>query len=324
MRDFFQRQDTARRLSGRLAVVLVGTALGTVLATAAVLAGLATLLALLQFVATTRFEVSTEYWVAAFTSRFVLATVLAGVLLIGGIVQRTRRAIECGGTELAQQLGGTRVLTIGCDPQYKPLINIVDELAIVTGAPDAKIFVLEDEDGINAFAAGLAPRDTVVGVTRGALDYLDRSQLQAVLAHEFSHIVNRDVRINVQTLGALQGIEAVASIARHFRRMGISSGINGSMLATAFSIVLWPVGQIGVLFGSLARMALNRQREFLADAAAVQYTRNPRRAQFGAQTHRGACPARANQVGCRPNSKPHFLRRRNVAVGQFVAVSSTD
>jgi hypothetical protein len=107
------------------------------------------------------------------------------------------------------------------------------------------------------------------------LEHLNRSQLQGVLAHEFSHIVNGDIRINVQALGALQGIEAIASAARCLLRIGISRGVNGSMLATAFGCVLWPVGQIGVLFGSLARMALNRQREFLADAAAVQFTRDP-------------------------------------------------
>ena len=167
------------------------------------------------------------------------------------------------------------MLTIGHDPQYQQLINVVEELSIATGTTAPKIFVLEDETGINAFAAGIEPRDTVVGVTRGALEHLNRSQLQGVLAHEFSHIVNRDVRINVQTLGALQGIEAIASAARYLLRMGVSSGVNGSMLATAFGCVLWPVGQIGVLFGSLARMALNRQREFLADAAAVQFTRYP-------------------------------------------------
>jgi len=135
--------------------------------------------------------------------------------------------------------------------------------------------VLENESGINAFAAGVEPKDTIVGVTQGALEHLDRSQLQGVLAHEFSHIVNQDVRINVQTLGALQGIEAIASAAKYLLRMGVSSGLHGSMLAIAFECVLWPVGQIGILFGSIAKMSLNRQREFLADAAAVQFTRYP-------------------------------------------------
>ena len=96
-----------------------------------------------------------------------------------------------------------------------------------------------------------------------------------MLAHEFSHIVNRDVRINVQTLGALQGIQAIASASTYLLRMGVAYSINGSTVATAFGYALWPVGQIGVLFGSLAKMALNRQREYLADAAAVQFTRHP-------------------------------------------------
>ncbi len=166
-------------------------------------------------------------------------------------------------------------MAVNHDPKYRQLIDVVEELAIAAGVPAPKIFVLEHEKGINAFAAGTEPKDTVVGVTQGALDHLDRSQLQGVLAHEFSHIVNRDVRINVQALGALQGIEAIASAAKYLLRMGVTYGVNGSPVATAFGYALWPVGQIGVLFGSLAKMGLNRQREYLADAAAVQFTRYP-------------------------------------------------
>jgi Zn-dependent protease with chaperone function len=275
MYDFFERQDAARRLSARMAAILAAAVFGAVVTTAFAVAGLATLLALVQVVATTRIEVNPAYWLDVFTHRFYMATFVTGAIVIGVAVQRTLRTLESGGIEVARQLGGTRVLTIGDNPQYQQLINVVEEMSIAAGTTAPKIFVLEDDDSINAFAAGVEPADTVVGVTRGALEHLNRSELQGVLAHEFSHIVNRDVRINVQTLGALQGIEAIASAANYLLRMGVSSGVNGSMLATAFGGVLWPVGQIGVLFGSLARMALNRQREFLADAAAVQFTRYP-------------------------------------------------
>ena len=275
MRDFFERQDTARRLSGQLAAILAGAVCGTVLATALVLAVLTTILAFIQVVATTSFKVDPDYWLEVFANRFYAATVVVGVIVIGVAVRKTLLALESGGVELARQLGAHRVLPITNDPQYQQLLNVVDELSIATGMPAPKVYVLEHEPGVNAFAAGIESRDTVVGVTRGALEHLNRGELQGVLAHEFSHIVNLDGRINVQTLGVLQGMEVVAAGARFLLGMGVGSGVFGSMMATVFGYVLWPVGQIGVLFGSLARMALNRQREFLADAAAVQYTRDP-------------------------------------------------
>ena len=275
MRDFFQHQDAARRRSQRLAAILAAAILSTIVATATVLAALTMVLALLHVTVMTNIRMSPAYWYGRFAGLFCVLATLVAVIVISVAVYRTLQALESGGIEVARQLGGTRVLTFGRDPEYQRLINVVEELSIAASTTVPKIFVLDGEMGINAFAAGIGPRDTVVGVTRGALEHLNRSQLQGVLAHEFSHIVNGDVRINVQALGALQGIEAIASAARYLLRIGVSSSGGGSMLATAFGCVLWPVGQIGVLFGSLARMALNRQREFLADAAAVQYTRDP-------------------------------------------------
>jgi len=275
MRDFFEHQDTARRRSRRLAAILAAAILGTILATATVLAGLTTVLALLQLDVTTNIRMSPGYWYGFFAGLFCVLAALVGAIVISVAVFRTLQALESGGIEVARQMGGTRVLTLGRKSEYQKLINVVEELSIAAGTTAPKIFVLDDEKCINAFAAGIEPKDMVVGVTRGALEHLNRSQLQGVLAHEFSHIVNGDVRINVQALGALQGIEAIASAARYLLRIGILRGVNGSMLATAFGCALWPVGQIGVLFGSVARMALNRQREFLADAAAVQFTRDP-------------------------------------------------
>ena len=275
MRDFFERQDVARRLSGRLAAILLGSLLGTVVATAVVFAGLITLLAMIHVTVTTNLEIGADYWSRAFVNRFAVALVVTGIIVFGTAILRTLRNLEAGGTELAKQLGGQRVMAPAHDACNQQLLNIVDELAIASGTAAPKVFVLHDETSINAFAAGIDPKDTVVGVTRGALECLDRSQLQGVLAHEFSHIVNRDVSINMLTLGALQGVETVASAARKLLDMGVNSGVQGSMLATTFGTVLWPVGQIGVLFSALAKMALNRQREYLADASAVQFTRNP-------------------------------------------------
>ena len=275
MRDFFQRQDDARRISGQLAAVLAGAMVGTVACTALMLAALATILALVQVTATTSFEVDAHYWVEVFINRLLGAGVLVGGIVGGVAIYRTLQSLDAGGVEIARQMGGAMVPTIEPDPEYRQLINIVEELSIVTGVTSPKICVLNEETSINAFAVGVEPKDTVVGVTRGALEQLDRGQLQGMLAHEFSHIVNRDVCINSQTLGVLQGIESVAWASSYFRRMGVSSGVQGSMLATVIGWALWPVGQIGVFFGAMAKMALNRQRELLADAAAVQFTRDP-------------------------------------------------
>ena len=271
MRNFFEHQDAARRISGRLAVTLAGAVVGTILATAIVFAGVATLLAFVQVSVTTTMTATPEYWLGVFANCFCVAMFVAGGIFLCVALPAAKR----GGAELASEMGGTRVLTIGKDPKYQQLINVVEELSIATSSSPPKIYVLEDEEGINAFAAGIEPRDTVVGLTRGALEHFGREQLQGVLAHEFSHIVNGDVRMNCKTLGALRGIEAIASAARYLLRMGASPGVNGSMIPLAFGFVLWPVGQIGVLFASIVRMSLNRQREFLADAAAVQFTRYP-------------------------------------------------
>jgi Zn-dependent protease with chaperone function len=281
MLDFFEQQDAARRRTWRMAAILVGMVLGTILATAVVLAGLTTVLGQLYVSATTTFKVDYAYLLNQFIDRFWIVTGVAGVAVIGIAVHRSLKALESGGVEVARQMGGTRVAARGESAapggenlRYQQLMNVVEELSIASGTKMPKVFVLEQESGINAFAAGMKPQDTVVGVTRGALEHLNRSQLQGVLAHEFSHIVNLDVRINVQTLGALQGIEAVASVARFLVRLGQTSSMQLSFLPTIFGCLLWPVGQIGVFFGALARMAINRQREFLADAAAVQFTRS--------------------------------------------------
>lgn len=156
------------------------------------------------------------------------------------------------------------------------MLNVVEELAIATGLRTPPVYVLENEPGINAFAAGFEAKDAVVGVTRGAIDRLKRHQLQAVLAHEFSHIANGDMRLNIRLLGIVTGIQAISFVARYLFRMGISvKNPLGTGLAWAFGAVIWPIGQVGSLFALLINLAVNRQREFLADASAVQFTRDP-------------------------------------------------
>ena len=152
--------------------------------------------------------------------------------------------------------------------------NVIEEMAIAAGVPVPKIYVLDDENGINAFAAGHVPRDAAVGVTRGCMTLLDRDELQGVIGHEFSHIRNGDMRLNLRIMGVIFGIVCLAVIGRlliYSRGRG-SKGRNPMML---LGLALIVIGAIGAFFARLIQAAVSRQREFLADASSVQFTRNP-------------------------------------------------
>jgi Zn-dependent protease with chaperone function len=155
------------------------------------------------------------------------------------------------------------------------LRNVVEEIAIASGVPVPEIYVLDQEPGINAFAAGFSPADAAVAVTRGALEKLNRDELQGVIAHEFSHILNGDMRLNARLVAVLHGMLVIGLAGRALlpRR---SVGIRGSSgLSMLFGSALVAIGSLGTLAGNLIKAAVSRQREFLADAAAVQFTRNP-------------------------------------------------
>jgi len=137
------------------------------------------------------------------------------------------------------------------------------------------VFVLRDEAGINAFAAGYSTTDAVVAVTRGALETLSRDGLQGVIAHEFSHIFNGDMRINIRLIGLLHGILMIGIVGKQFIRSTRFSGKRDKMAAILFGLAILAIGYIGVYFGRLIKASISRQREYLADASAVQFTRNP-------------------------------------------------
>jgi Zn-dependent protease with chaperone function len=168
------------------------------------------------------------------------------------------------------------------DAAERRLLNVVEEMAIASGTAVPRVYLME-EGGINAFAAGYSPNEAVIAVTRGALDGLDRDRLQGVVAHEFSHILNGDMRLNIRLLGVLNGILVIGAMGLHILRgMGrgrIRSRGRGSgqamLLILGFGLALTVIGFAGVFCGRLIKSGVSRQREFLADAAAVQYTRNP-------------------------------------------------
>lgn len=182
---------------------------------------------------------------------------------------------------MAESLGAVPVDPSTSDGRRRRLLNVVEEMAIASGTSVPAVYVLEEEEGINAFAAGYTPSDAAVAVTRGALERLNRDELQGVIAHEFSHIVNGDMRLNIRLMGLLAGILAIATIGRILVEGTLRSsrsnrrGGGGVLLIVVFGAMLWLIGSIGLLFGRLIKAGVSRQREYLADASAVQYTRQP-------------------------------------------------
>ncbi|MDQ7011177.1 MAG: M48 family metallopeptidase [Mariprofundaceae bacterium] len=209
------------------------------------------------------------FWIAGITVAIIAA----------GSAWRIHVLRQGGGAAVAEMLGGVRLARGSQDVLIRRLLNIVEEMAIASGLPVPPVYLLE-ENGINAFAAGFSPSDAVIGVTRGAVELLNRDQLQGVIAHEFSHILNGDSRIKMRLMGLLFGITLVsdAGIAMMTSRHSVrySSRDRGGHPALLIAgLLLFAVGTIGAVMADFIKRAVSRQREFLADAAAVQFTRNP-------------------------------------------------
>lgn len=262
--DFFAAQDRARRQS-RLLVLWF--ALAVVLIVVVVHAGAALLLFPGEdgSVAASRLLDPAQF--------LATAAVVGGVILLASLYRIARLAAG-GGEAVARTLGGRPLARATPDPRERRLLNIVDEMAVASGLPAPPVYVLDGEPGINAFAAGTRPQQAVVALTRGALEKLDRDELQGVVAHEFSHILNGDMRLNLRLIGLLHGILVLSLIGRVLLRGGSRGGKSRSPFAL-LGLLLVAVGHVGVLCGQLIKAAVSRQREFLADAAAVQFTRNP-------------------------------------------------
>ncbi len=214
----------------------------------------------------------------------VMGWVVGGVALtvtMGSLMKTAQ--LSQGGRVVAAMLGGEPVAGNTTDLNERKLLNIVEEMALASGVPVPEIYVLPDLS-INAFAAGHGPGDTAIGVTRGCIEQLSRDELQGVIAHEFSHILHGDMKLNIRLIGILHGILCLAIVGGFFLRMNMFSSAGsrddrkGGGLVFALmagGIALYLIGWIGVFFGNLIKAAVSRQREFLADASAVQFTRNP-------------------------------------------------
>ncbi len=210
-----------------------------------------------------------------------LAGIGSLVLILLGSTYKVAQ-LRGGGTTVAENVGGKRIPPNSVDPVERRLLNVVEEMALASGTPVPPVYLLPGEKGINAFAAGYSPSDAVVAVTRGTAEQLSRDELQGVIAHEFSHILNGDMRLNIRLIGILHGILLLGLIGRFLLRSSYYSSSNrrdskdnsGGVLLIV-GAVLVVIGLIGSLCGNLIKAALSRQREYLADASAVQFTRNP-------------------------------------------------
>jgi Zn-dependent protease with chaperone function len=211
---------------------------------------------------------------------YVWSTVVILSVIAGGTGFRLYQ-LSGGGSAVADMIGARHVKRDSTEPSERRLLNIVEEMALASGIAVPLVFVMDDQRTINAFAAGYSPHEAAVIVTRGALENLNRDELQGVMAHEFSHILNGDMRLNVTLIGVIAGVVLFGSIGAFLMGGGRNEGDSENARARfdfrlfLLGLALWIIGVIGVFAGRLIKAVISREREFLADASAVQFTRNP-------------------------------------------------
>ncbi|MEW8506139.1 MAG: M48 family metallopeptidase [Candidatus Thiodiazotropha sp.] len=271
--NFFERQDEAKRNTRRLVLLFLLAVIAIILAVDGVLM---LLFSNIMDQSLTGKASSLGEFLANHSTILLFGTGGTGAVI--GFASLYRSAsLRDGGGAVARQMGGVPVEADPKDPQRQRLRNVVEEIAIASGVPVPEIYIMEQEPGINAFAAGYSPSDAAVAVTRGTLENLNREELQGVIAHEFSHIFNGDMRLNIHLIGALFGIMVLAIAGRRIlsgSRISSGSRKNGGAIIL-FAAALTAIGYIGLFFARWIKAAVSRQREYLADASAVQFTRNP-------------------------------------------------
>ena len=271
--DFFQSQDHARKQTLLLVVFFSLAVISLVVLT--------NLLVMFLFgfidsqnLNSTASPLALEFDWQVFLS---VGAVVVAVILLGSLYKIS--SLSKGGDVVAEMLGGKLIVEGSGDLDQQKVLNVVEEMAIASGTPVPPVYLI-DEEGINAFAAGFSPSDAVIGVTRGCIQQLNRAQLQGVIAHEFSHILNGDMRLNIRLMGILHGILIIGLIgyfllrSAAFSRHSRSSRNNGGGAILGLGLGLVVIGFTGTFFGNLIKAAVSRQREYLADASAVQFTRN--------------------------------------------------
>ena len=276
--DFFAQQDLARRNTRMLVLFFLLAVLLLVILTNAAVA------AFLFFSQNYTVYSGNQKGMADFLSYFswarfgniglLITTTVALVVLIKWI------ALSTGGKAVAESMGGTRILPQSRDASERRCLNVVEEMALAANMPVPPLYVLNGERGINAFAAGISPADAVVAVTRGTIEHLKRHELQGVIAHEFSHILNGDMRLNIRLAALLKGITFIGDVGyvllRSSRVRTGASARSGKLSGglTLAGLALWLLGWLGGVAAGFIKAAISRQKEYLADASAVQFTRS--------------------------------------------------
>ena len=266
--DFFKEQDKSRTKTTQLIGLFTLAVLAVVLA-------IYTIAVIIMYSYGARqpgfsavgfdwFQPRLGFWVVSVTLLVIFISSITKII-----------SLAKGGSAVADNLGGRLIHASTTDPQERRLINVVEEMSIASGIPVPQVYILDREKGINAFAAGYSPNDAVVAVTRSCLMLLSRDELQGVIAHEFSHILNGDMRLNIRLIGFLSGIMVLANIGYLVLRARTGSRKSGAQIVL-IGIGLVVIGFVGQLFGRMIQAAVSRQREYFADASSVQFTRNPK------------------------------------------------
>ena len=266
--DFFQAQDSAHRNTTRLVIFFTLAVLSLIVITNLLV------MVLFGFVEPGEEGVTLSAIATQFDWQVMLVVSVAVLIVIfGGSAYKTM-ALSGGGTAVAESLGGRLISQSTSDLHERKALNVVEEMAIASGTPVPPVYLLEHEQGINAFAAGFTPGDAVIGLTRGTITYLTREELQGVIAHEFSHILHGDMRLNIRLIGILHGILLIGLIGYIVLRSVRGGSNKNAAPMMGLGLGLLVIGFTGTFFGNLIKASVSRQREFLADASAVQFTRN--------------------------------------------------
>ncbi|WP_317930936.1 M48 family metallopeptidase [Halioxenophilus sp. WMMB6] len=281
--DFFRHQDQARRNTWLLVTLLIAAVISLI-----VITSLVATLFLHYFEIGDHSQLGAgEYggnlwqaWWASLSGKVVVASslIITTSIALASLIQAYQ--LKRGGEAVAATLNGRLINRDLATGQEQQLLNVVEEMAIASGTPVPDVYLFP-ESSINAFAAGYSTTDAVIGITQGALDALNREQLQGVVAHEFSHILHGDMRLNLRLVSLLSGILVIGLAGRFLLRGSRRSSFSHSRSrkrdgrVALLGLALVVIGYTGTLFGRMIAAATSRQREFLADASAVQYTRNP-------------------------------------------------
>ena len=272
--NFFQQQDIARRNARVLVLLFIIAVFLLILLTNAVVAGFLFFNDDYNLYNGNRANFLDYFSMERFGVIGIAVTATVALVVLVKWIQ-----LSTGGKVVAESMGGERILPQTTDRAERRCLNVVEEMALAANMPVPPVYVMNQERGINAFAAGIVPADAVVAVTRGAIDHLKRHELQGVIAHEFSHILNGDMRLNIRLAAMLKGITFVGDVghillrSNNRVRTGRSGGKEGAALPV-LGLALWILGWLGGLAAGFIKAAISRQKEYLADASAVQFTRD--------------------------------------------------